>query len=63
LFEGTLRPYPAAGYNWLRFLNNSNLVAVADDMGWENGPSTFILLASEEREESDIPHGWLLKLP
>src|SRR5258706_5528609 len=33
-FQGTLRPYQKAGYNWLRFLNEFHLGGcLADDMG------------------------------
>jgi hypothetical protein len=41
-------------------LNNSNLVAVVDDMGWKNGPN-FYLLASEKRRIHST--SLLVKLP
>ncbi|WPR74830.1 DEAD/DEAH box helicase [Algoriphagus sp. NG3] len=47
-FEGTLRPYQHAGYNWLRFLNEFKFGGcLADDMGLGKTVQTLALLAHE----------------
>jgi SNF2 family DNA or RNA helicase len=53
-FNGTLRPYQKAGYNWLRFLNEFHLGGcLADDMGLGKTVQTLALLQSE-KEKGDI---------
>ncbi len=48
-FEGTLRPYQHAGYNWLRFLNEFKFGGcLADDMGLGKTVQTLALLAYEK---------------
>lgn len=48
-FNGELRPYQKAGYNWLRFLNDFRLGGVlADDMGLGKTVQTLTLLQSEK---------------
>jgi SNF2 family DNA or RNA helicase len=50
-FEGTLRPYQKAGYNWLRFLNEFHLGGcLADDMGLGKTVQTLALLQSEKQK-------------
>ena len=50
-FEGTLRPYQKAGYNWLRFLNEFHLGGcLADDMGLGKTVQTLALLESEKEK-------------
>ncbi len=50
-FEGTLRPYQKAGYNWLRFLNEFHLGGcLADDMGLGKTVQTLALLLSEKEK-------------
>jgi len=50
-FEGTLRPYQKAGYNWLRFLNEFHLGGcLADDMGLGKTVQTLALLQSEKEK-------------
>ncbi|WP_297336887.1 DEAD/DEAH box helicase [Algoriphagus sp.] len=50
-FEGTLRPYQKAGYNWLRFLNEFRFGGcLADDMGLGKTVQTLALLAYEKQE-------------
>ncbi|NVJ86673.1 MAG: DEAD/DEAH box helicase [Algoriphagus sp.] len=50
-FEGTLRPYQKAGYNWLRFLNEFRFGGcLADDMGLGKTVQTLALLAYEKEE-------------
>lgn len=47
-FQGTLRPYQHAGYNWLRFLNEFKFGGcLADDMGLGKTVQTLALLAYE----------------
>lgn len=49
-FEGTLRPYQKAGYNWLRFLNEFHLGGcLADDMGLWKTATLALLLAEKEK--------------
>lgn len=48
-FNGELRPYQRAGYNWLRFLNEYRLGGcLADDMGLGKTVQTLALLQSEK---------------
>lgn len=48
-FQGQLRPYQKAGYNWLRFLNEFSLGGcLADDMGLGKTVQTLALLESEK---------------
>lgn len=50
-FNGELRPYQKAGYNWLRFLNEYRLGGcLADDMGLGKTVQTLTLLLSEKKE-------------
>ncbi len=50
-FNGQLRPYQKAGYNWLRFLNEFNLGGcLADDMGLGKTVQTLALLESEKEK-------------
>jgi superfamily II DNA or RNA helicase len=50
-FEGSLRPYQQAGYNWLRFLNEYQFGGcLADDMGLGKTVQTLALLAHEKEE-------------
>ena len=49
-FNGELRPYQRAGYNWLRFLNEYRLGGcLADDMGLGKTVQTLTLLLSEKK--------------
>lgn len=48
-FEGTLRPYQKAGYDWLRFLHEYNFGGcLADDMGLGKTVQTLALLAHQK---------------
>lgn len=50
-FQGELRPYQKAGYNWLRFLNEFHLGGcLADDMGLGKTVQTLTLLQSEKEK-------------
>jgi superfamily II DNA or RNA helicase len=50
-FQGTLRPYQKAGYNWLRFLNEFRLGGcLADDMGLGKTVQALTLLQSEKEK-------------
>lgn len=50
-FQGQLRPYQKAGYNWLRFLNEFHLGGcLADDMGLGKTVQTLALLQSEKEK-------------
>jgi hypothetical protein len=50
-FEGILRPYQHAGYNWLRFLNEYQFGGcLADDMGLGKTVQALALLAHEQEE-------------
>jgi SNF2 family DNA or RNA helicase len=52
-FQGQLRPYQKAGYNWLRFLNEFNLGGcLADDMGLGKTVQTLALLESEKEKDN-----------
>ena len=49
-FNGELRPYQKAGYNWLRFLNDYRLGGcLADDMGLGKTVQTLTLLLAEKQ--------------
>lgn len=49
-FNGELRPYQKAGYNWLRFLNEYRLGGcLADDMGLGKTVQTLTLLLAEKK--------------
>ncbi|MEX2230785.1 MAG: DEAD/DEAH box helicase [Cyclobacteriaceae bacterium] len=49
-FNGELRPYQKAGYNWLRFLNEYRLGGcLADDMGLGKTVQTLALLLAEKK--------------
>ncbi|MEX2591654.1 MAG: DEAD/DEAH box helicase [Anditalea sp.] len=49
-FNGTLRPYQKAGYDWLRFLNEYNFGGcLADDMGLGKTVQALALLAHEKK--------------
>lgn len=53
-FQGQLRPYQKAGYNWLRFLNEFHLGGcLADDMGLGKTVQTLALLQAE-KEKGDV---------
>lgn len=50
-FQGTLRPYQKAGYNWLRFLNEFHLGGcLADDMGLGKTVQALALLLAEKEQ-------------
>ena len=52
-FQGELRPYQKAGYNWLRFLNEYKLGGcLADDMGLGKTVQTLALLLAEKEAGS-----------
>ncbi len=61
-FNGTLRRYQKAGYDWLRFLNQYCFGGcLADDMGLGKTVQTLALLQSEKEAGIDTPS--LLVLP
>jgi len=50
-FQGTLRKYQKAGYNWLRFLNDYRLGGcLADDMGLGKTVQTLAMLQAEKEK-------------
>ncbi len=50
-FQGELRPYQRAGFNWLRFLNEYRLGGcLADDMGLGKTVQTLTLLQGEKEK-------------
>ncbi len=52
-FNGALRPYQKAGYNWLRFLNEYRLGGcLADDMGLGKTVQTLTMLQAEKESGS-----------
>lgn len=54
-FQGELRPYQKAGYNWLRFLNEYRLGGcLADDMGLGKTVQTLTLLLSEKENGAGV---------
>ncbi|MEQ8626512.1 DEAD/DEAH box helicase [Ekhidna sp.] len=53
-FEGDLRPYQLAGYNWLRFLEDYNFGGcLADDMGLGKTIQALALLQHQKNENPD----------
>ncbi len=61
-FNGILRPYQQAGYDWLRFLNDYNFGGcLADDMGLGKTVQTLALLQSQK--ELGITTPSLLVIP
>lgn len=61
-FEGELRPYQKAGYNWLHFLKDYGLGGcLADDMGLGKTVTTLTFLQKIREEKPDAPS--LLVLP
>ena len=61
-FEGELRPYQKAGYNWLHFLKEYGLGGcLADDMGLGKTVTTLAFLQKIREEKPDAPS--LLVLP
>ena len=53
-FNGVLRPYQKAGYNWLRFLNEYNFGGcLADDMGLGKTVQALAMLAHEKEVNPD----------
>ncbi|MGD1843475.1 MAG: DEAD/DEAH box helicase [Thermonemataceae bacterium] len=51
-FQGALRPYQKAGYNWMRFLNEYQLGGcLADDMGLGKTIQALALLQSEKEND------------
>ncbi|MCD8540180.1 MAG: SNF2-related protein, partial [Leadbetterella sp.] len=61
-FEGELRPYQKAGYNWLCFLKEYGLGGcLADDMGLGKTVTTLAFLQKIKEEKPDAPS--LLVLP
>lgn len=61
-FQGTLRPYQQAGYNWMRFLNSYNFGGcLADDMGLGKTVQTLAVLQSEK--ERGATNASLLVMP
>ncbi|MEN7546697.1 DEAD/DEAH box helicase [Rapidithrix thailandica] len=62
-FQGQLRPYQKAGYNWLCFLNDYNFGGcLADDMGLGKTVQTLALLQKEKAKES-VKQASLLIMP
>jgi SNF2 family DNA or RNA helicase len=56
-FNGVLRPYQYAGYNWLRFLNEYRLGGcLADDMGLGKTIQTLALLQWEKEQGNKGPN-------
>jgi len=54
-FNGTLRDYQVAGYNWFYFLKNYNFGGcLADDMGLGKTVQTLALLQNEKEAHSEI---------
>ena len=61
-FNGTLRPYQKAGYDWLSFLNRYKFGGcLADDMGLGKTVQTLALLQSEK--DKGVPNATLLIMP
>lgn len=53
-FEGKLRPYQLAGYNWLRFLEDYNFGGcLADDMGLGKTIQALALLQNQKNSNPD----------
>ncbi len=52
-FQGTLRPYQKAGYDWLQFLNTYSFGGcLADDMGLGKTVQTLTLLQKEKEKDN-----------
>ncbi len=61
-FNGTLRPYQKAGYDWMHFLNRYRFGGcLADDMGLGKTVMTLALLQSQKEAGADRPT--LLAMP
>ncbi|MFN8348976.1 MAG: DEAD/DEAH box helicase, partial [Spirosomataceae bacterium] len=61
-FQGTLRPYQKAGYNWLNFLSNYRFGGcLADDMGLGKTVTTLAML--QYQKETGVTHPSLLVMP
>lgn len=61
-FEGTLRPYQKAGYNWLKFLKKFGFGGcLADDMGLGKTVQTLAMLQAEK--ENGAESATLLIMP
>ena len=61
-FNGTLRPYQKAGYDWLLFLNAYKFGGcLADDMGLGKTVQTLALL--QEEHDKGVPNASLLIMP
>ncbi|SDK77947.1 Superfamily II DNA or RNA helicase, SNF2 family [Catalinimonas alkaloidigena] len=61
-FNGTLRPYQKAGYNWMLFLNKYRFGGcLADDMGLGKTVQTLALL--QQQKEAGVEQASLLVLP
>jgi len=61
-FQGELRPYQQAGFNWLQFLNAYNFGGcLADDMGLGKTVQTLAMLQAEK--EAGRNHANLLIMP
>ncbi|MDN5203993.1 DEAD/DEAH box helicase [Fulvivirgaceae bacterium BMA10] len=53
-FNGELRPYQKAGYNWLQFLNQYNFGGcLADDMGLGKTVQTLAMLQAQKEEGTE----------
>ncbi|MGB3588185.1 MAG: SNF2-related protein [Tunicatimonas sp.] len=66
-FEGTLRPYQQAGYNWMHFLNQYHFGGcLADDMGLGKTVQTLALLQRQKElheEQQQAMNTSLLVMP
>ncbi|MEM8964832.1 MAG: SNF2-related protein [Bacteroidota bacterium] len=66
-FEGTLRPYQKAGYNWMHFLNQYHFGGcLADDMGLGKTVQTLALLQRQKelhKEQQQAMNSSLLIMP
>ena len=65
-FNGELRAYQKAGYNWFHFLRKYNFGGcLADDMGLGKTVQTLALLQKikEENQEKDLPSTSLIIMP
>ncbi|WMJ72355.1 SNF2-related protein [Cytophagaceae bacterium ABcell3] len=61
-FDGSLRPYQKAGYNWMLFLNKFNFGGcLADDMGLGKTVQTLALL--QKQKEAGVTSANLLIMP
>jgi SNF2 family DNA or RNA helicase len=66
-FQGTLRPYQKAGYNWMHFLNQYHFGGcLADDMGLGKTVQTLALLQRQKeihQQEEKVMNTSLLIMP